>query len=62
MARPFLFRQDSYESKSILLFTDRYGSVAEVVLVTSGSEEVDALAQSIAHLVLYHPLAIDGRG
>ena len=36
-------------------------SVAEVVLVTSRSEEVDAFAQARPHLVLHYPLAIDGR-
>ena len=44
-----------------LFLSDGDSSVAEVVLVTSRSEEVDAFAQTRTHLVLHHPLAIDGR-
>ena len=43
----------------LLLFTDCHRSVTEVVLVTPWSEEVDALTQSLGHLVLHHPLTID---
>ncbi len=37
-------------------------SVTEIILVTTRSEEVDALAQTRPHLVLHHPLAINGGG
>jgi len=44
----------------LAFFADGDGGVAlEVVVVAAGAQEVDAFAQSPAHLVLNDPLAVD---